>query len=40
MNAQDFRAECDSADATANAVALVIGAIPVIWLALLALGVV
>jgi len=40
MNARDFRAECDSADSVANAVAVVIGAIPVIWLALIALGVV
>lgn len=40
MTSRDFRAECDSADATANAVALVIGSIPAIWLFLLAWGLV
>jgi len=40
MSRADFQAECDSVDATAIAVAVAIGAIPVIWLALLALGVV
>lgn len=40
MSPADFRAECDSADSIAHALVLVIAAIPVVWLALLAWGLV